>query len=182
MHHAMQQASTARAFLRRIHPWLGRSVHRTWKQQRRSWYQSEADALLMALSGRRGPLPPDLALRVQGFVGRLYREFFPPDWKNIKHPTYAEVLREFRWWLDTAEKWSEPKARPTRVRTAKPVGPRANQPRELLKLLRLPHPCGAAQFTKAWRRFLKTNHPDLNPDQSPEERRRFAEAVALWRR
>ena len=34
----------------------------------------------------------------------------------------------------------------------------------------------------AWRAFLKRNHPDLNPDQTPEERRLFAEAVGLWRR
>ena len=175
---SMQQASTARAFLRRLHPWLGRVVHVRWTH-RRSWYQSEADAILIALGGRRGAMPPELALRVQGFLGRLYREWFPREWR--RQPTYAEILADFRWWLDAAERWSEPKARPTRVRAPK-TGPPANQPRELLKLLALPHPCSAVQFTKAWRRFLKSNHPDLNPDQSPEERRRFAEAVALWRR
>lgn len=174
----MQQASTARAFLRRLHPWLGRVVHVRWTL-RRSWYQSEADALLIALGGRRGPMPPEIALRVQGFLGRLYREWFPRQWRE--QPTYAEILADFRWWLDAAERWSEPKPRPTRVRAPR-VGPPANQPRELLQLLALPHPCSAAQFTRSWRRFLKSNHPDLNPDQSPEERRRFAEAVALWRR
>ena len=174
-----QQASTARALLRRLHPWLGRVVHKRWTRGR-SWYQSEADAILTALAGYRGAMPPELALRLQGFLGRLYREWFPREWGP--QPTYAEVLQAFRWWLEVAERWSEPKPRPARVRAPKVAGPRANQPRELLKLLALPHPCSAAQFTKVWRRFLKSNHPDLNPHQSPEERRRFAEAVALWRR
>ena len=49
-------------------------------------------------------------------------------------------------------------------------------------MLRLPQNVSRTKFLVAWRRFLKENHPDLNPDQSAEERRRFAEAVALWRR
>jgi DnaJ-class molecular chaperone len=49
-------------------------------------------------------------------------------------------------------------------------------------MLRLPADCSQERFVTAWRRFLKAHHPDHNPDQSPEERRRFAEAVALWRR
>jgi len=175
---AMHQASTARVFLRRLYPWLGRVVHVRWTH-RRSWYQSEAEALLTALEGLRGPMSSDLALRVQGFLGRLYREWFPREWRA--QPTYAEILADFRWWLDTAERWSQPKPKAPRARAAKKV-PQANQPPELLKILSLPHPCTPAQFTKAWRRFLKSNHPDLNPDQSPEECRRFAEAVALWRR
>lgn len=175
----MEQASTARAFLRRLQPWLGKVVHGRWTL-RRSFYQDEMAALLRALSTKHGRMPPDLALRVQGFVGRLYREWFPRSWRP--EPTYAEVLADFRWWLDVAERWSEPKARPARARRAKPPRPLANQPRALLRLLQLPHPCSKAQFMTAWRRFLKSNHPDLNPDQSPEERRRFAEAVALWRR
>ena len=174
----MNQASNARAFLRRLHPWLSRVVHVRWTH-RRSWYQSELDALLIALGTKHGRMSPELALRVQGFLGRLYREWFPRTWRA--EPTYAEILNDFRWWFDLAERWSEPQARPRRARAPKPA-PLANQPKALLRLLALPHPCSAAAFTKAWRRFLKSNHPDLNPDQSPEERRRFAEAVALWRR
>jgi len=60
--------------------------------------------------------------------------------------------------------------------------PAADQPARLLHLLRLPAEATASEFLAAWRRFLKRNHPDLNPDQTPEERRRFAEAVGLWRR
>jgi hypothetical protein len=174
----MQQASTARAFLSRLHPWLGKVVHSRWTL-RRSFYQSEMNALLLALAGKHGRLPPKLSLRLQGFLGRLYREWFPRTWRE--QPTYAEVLADFRWWLDVAERWSEPRPRPRRKRQPPPA-PLANQPRRLLRLLDLPHPCTAVRFTKAWRTFLKSNHPDLNPGQSPEERRRFAEAVALWRR
>ena len=173
------QASTARAFLRRLHPWLGKVVHARWTL-RRSFYQSEMEALLLALAARHGRMPPALALRVQGFVGRLYREWFPRDWRP--EPTYAEILADFRWWFDVAERWSEPKARPARARARKPPGPLANQPRELLRLLALPTPCTKAKFLTAWRRYLKSNHPDLNPGQSSEERRRFAEVVALLRR
>ena len=174
----MHQATTARAFLRRLHPWLGKVVHARWTL-RRSFYQTEMDALLRALASKHGRMSPELSLRVQGFLGRLYREWFPRTWRA--EPTYAEILADFRWWLDVAERWSEPQPRPARRRAPRPV-PLANQPRQLLRLLDLPHPCTAAQFTKAWRRFLKSNHPDLNPDQTAEERRRFAEAVALWRR
>jgi hypothetical protein len=58
----------------------------------------------------------------------------------------------------------------------------AEQPPTLLRILALPANCTRTRFLTTWRRFLKANHPDLNPDQTPEERRRFKEAVALWRR
>jgi hypothetical protein len=174
----MQQASTARAFLRRLHPWLGKAVHTNWSL-RRSFYRAEADALLIALSQREGGLPPDLALRLEGFVARLYREWFPRTWRP--DPTYAEIVRDFRWWLGVAERWREPDVRPARAprRRAEPL---AQQPAQLLRRLALPPNCTEKRFMAAWRRFVKHNHPDLNPDQTPEERRRFAEAVALRRR
>jgi hypothetical protein len=174
----MQQAQTARAFLRRLHPWIGKAVHGRWTV-RRSFYQSEIDALLTALHAERGRIPHDLSLRLQGLLGRLYREWFPRTWR--RDPTYAEIVADFRWWLNVAERWSEPAPRPTRRRRAA-LGPPADQPARLLRLLRLPVDCTESQFLSAWRGFLKRNHPDLNPDQTPEERRRFAEAVGLWRR
>lgn len=174
----MKQATTARAFLRRLHPWLGKAVHARWTV-RRSLYQSEVNALLLALSGVHGRMSPELSLRLEGFLGRLYREWFPRDWR--REPTYAEVVADFRWWLAVAERWAEPRLKAARPPRAKREPP-ADQPERLLRLLRLPANCSAAQFMTAWRRFLKANHPDLNPDQSAEERRRFAEAVALWRR
>lgn len=174
----MQQATTARAFLRRLHPWLGRAVHARWSV-RRSHYQSEADALLIALMRHEGRIPPDLALRLEGFLGRLYKEWFPREWR--KNPTYAEIVGDFRWWIDAAERWTEPKAKKPRAprRTRQPL---ADQPKKLLRLLSLPPTCTKKEFMAAWRSFLKRNHPDLNPEQTTEERRRFAEAVALWRR
>ena len=176
----MPQASAARALLRRLHPWLGRAVHVRW-QRHRSFYQQESAELLTALSRYQGPMPRDLALRLEGFLGQLHREWFPPTWRK-KHPTYAEVVRDLRWWLDMAEQWSQPRngKRPKKPRV--PIGKRAKQPPLLLKLLKLPPECTQEQFVTAWRRFLKAHHPDHNPDQTPEERRRFAEAVALWRR
>jgi hypothetical protein len=173
----MQQATTARAFLRRLHPWLGKAVHPRWSM-RRSLYQSEFDALLRALAGHQGRIPPELSLRLEGFLGRLYREWFPRTWRH--DPTYTEIVADFRWWLGMAERWAEPPARPARGRRR--VEPRVDQPKRLLSMLGLPATCTAGQFTAAWRRFLKRNHPDLNPDQTPDERRRFAEAVGLWRR
>ena len=118
---ATQQAPNARAFLRRLHPWIGKAVHARWTV-RRSFYQSEVDALLMALDAEPG---------------------------RRRRATYE---------------------------------PRADQPKRLLRLLGLPHECTAGEFVASWRRFLKAHHPDLNPDQTPDERRHFAEAVALWRR
>jgi len=174
----MQQAPTASAFLRRLHPWLGKAVHTNWRH-RRAFYQSEADALLIALAGRRGAVPPELSLRLEGFLGKLYREWFPKTWR--RNPTYAEVLSDFRWWLAMAERWSQPPVKPARARRAA-TEPRANQPKRLLRILGLGPDVSERRFVTVWRRFLKANHPDLNPDQTPEERRRFAEAVALWRR
>jgi len=175
---AMQQATNARAFLRRLHPWIGKAVHARWTV-RRSFYQSEVDALLMALDAEPGRMPPELSLRLQGLLGRLYREWFPPTWR--RNPTYAEVVRDFRWWLGVAERWSETPVKNGRPRrTARE--PRADQPKRLLRLLGLRHECTASEFMARWRRFLKAHHPDLNPDQTPDERRDFAEAVALWRR
>jgi hypothetical protein len=175
---AMQQAPTARAFLRRLHPWIGKAVHVRWTA-RRSFYQSELNALLMALAAENGRMSPDLSLRVQGLLGRLYREWFPRTWR--RNPTYAEILTDFRWWLGVAERWSEPPPKRSRARRASPE-PLADQPKRLLHLLGLPRECTTSQFVSAWRRFLKRNHPDLNPEQTPDERRRFAEAVGLWRR
>jgi hypothetical protein len=173
----MQQAATARVLLQRLHPWLGKAVHTRWTL-RRSVYQAEADALLLALGGRRGRMPPELALRVEGFLGRLYREWFPRTWR--REPTYAEIVGDFRWWLGMVERWSA--APPRAGRGRRRAEPPADQPRRLLRMLGLPATCTASQFVAAWRRFLKRNHPDLNPDQSADERRRFAEAVSLWRR
>lgn len=174
----MQQATTASAFLRRLHPWIGKAIHSRWSVHR-GFYQSEADALLIALATRRGPLPPVLRLRLEGFLGKLYKEWFPRTWR--REPTYAEILDDFRWWLGMAERWAEPRVRPKRAPRARSE-PRADQPKRLLRILALPLDCSERRFMTAWRRFLKANHPDLNPDQTPDERRRFAEAVALWRR
>jgi hypothetical protein len=173
----MQQAPTARAFLRRLHPWIGKAVHVRWTV-RRSFYQTEVDAILTALAAERGRMPDALRLRLQGLLARLYREWFPPTWR--RNPTYAEILADFRWWLGVAEKWSEPPPKASRRRT--PAEPIADQPKRLLRLLGLPRECTETQFIDAWRRFLKRNHPDLNPDQTAEERRLFAEAVGLWKR
>jgi len=171
------QATTARAFLRRLHPWLGKAVHARWTV-RRSLYQSELDALLIELQRVHGRIPSDLAFRLEGFLGRLYKEWFPRDFR--RNPSYAEIITDFRWWLGVAERWSQPPPKPKRASRKKP--PLIDQPEQLLKLLHLPPQCTEAQFMAAWRRYLKRNHPDLNPDQTAEERRRFAEAVALWRR
>jgi hypothetical protein len=174
----MQQAPNARAFLQRLHPWIGRAVHVRWTL-RRSFYQSEVGALLMALAAQTGRMSPELSLRVQGLLGRLYREWFPRSWR--REPTYAEILADFRWWLGMAERWSEPAPKTSRARRTL-AAPPADQPRRLLRLLGLPRECSESEFLSAWRRFLKRNHPDLNPDQTAEERRLFAEAVGLWRR
>ena len=80
-----------------------------------------------------------------------------------------------------AERWSAPPPRAKRAKR-KPAGKPSGQPKRLLRLLGLPPETTHVEFTAAWRRFLKRNHPDLNPDQTPEERRRFADAVSLWRR
>src|SRR5579871_2363688 len=177
----MEHASTARAFLRRLHPWLGRAVHTRWTLSRTA-YRREAEALLLALTRYEGRVPVDLAVRLEGFLGRLYKEWFPREWRPS--PTYAEVVRDFRWWLGVAETWGQPlpKARATRRRPRPAPEPLAQQPEKLLRLLALPPGCTRARFLAAWRRFVKRHHPDLNPDQTPEERRRFAEAVALKRR
>lgn len=177
----MPLAPPAAALLKRLRPWLSKAVHVRWTLHR-SFYQSEADALLRGISGYQGRMPPELALRLEGFLGRLHREWFGREWR--KHPTYAEVVRDFRWWLDIAEKWSQrpQRARQAAPRARRPPEPLSKQPPRLLSLLELPRNCTRTQFVTAWRRFLKENHPDLNPGQSAEERRRFAEAVALWRR
>src|SRR6185436_11186026 len=116
----MPQAATARVLLRRLHPWLGRAVHARWKHKR-AFYQTESESLLH-----------------EGFLGRLHKEWFPPTWRTS--PTYAEVVRDLRWWLDMAEQWSQPRnGKKPRVATPRvPRGKRARQPASLLKLLRLP--------------------------------------------
>jgi hypothetical protein len=174
----MTQAATARALLQRLYPWLGKAVHPRWTR-RRSLYQSEVASLLLELDAVRGRLPDALRLRVHGFLAGLHREWFPENWR--RSPTYAEILADFRWWLGVVERWGEPPPRTPRARRGR-AEPLAQQPKELLKLLRLPADCTHKQFLARWRSFLKANHPDLNPDQTPEERRRFATAVGLWNR
>ncbi len=178
----MPLAPNASDLLRRLRPWLGRVVHVRWTI-RRALYQEEADALLLALSRYQGRMPPELALRLEGFLARLHREWFPPSWRK-KQPTYAEVTRDFRWWLDIADRWSAPRvrARKPAARAARPKEPLARQPPQLLRILSLPPSTTRSQFQRAWRQFLKENHPDLNPGQGSEQRRRFAEAISLWRR
>lgn len=178
---ATHQASTARALLRRLYPWLGRAVHTRWRASR-AFYRREADELLLALTRYEGHIPPELALRLEGFLGKLYKEWFPRSWRP--NPTYAEVLRDFRWWLGVAEVWGQPETRKRAPRRAPRPAPEplTRQPQKLLKLLSLPAQCTERRFLLAWRRFVKANHPDLNPHQTPEQRRRFAEAVALKRR
>jgi len=175
----MPQAAAARSLLRRLHPWLGRAIHPRW-QRHRSVYQRESEELLRDLTRYSGAMPRDLALRLEGFLGRLHKEWFPKSWRST--PTYAEVVRDLRWWLEMAEGWSEPRTAKRPRPKSVPVGQRARQPASLLKLLKLPPDCSQERFVRSWRRFLKDHHPDHNPDQSPAERRRFAEAVALWRR
>jgi hypothetical protein len=174
----MRQATTARAFLERLHPWIGRAVHSRWTTSRMT-YRLELESILLALTGERGHVPPKLSLRVQGLLAKLHREWFPPTWR--RNPTYDEIVADFRWWLTMAERWSVPPPRATRAKR-KPAGKPSGQPKRLLHLLGLPPETTHVEFIAAWRRFLKRNHPDLNPDQTPEERRRFADAVALWRR
>ena len=154
-------------------------MHVRW-QRHRSQYQVESEALLLDLSRYSGQMPRELALRLEGFLGRLHKEWFPSTWR--RSPTYAEVVRDLRWWLDMAEQWSAPRNGKKPRKTPTPIGKRAKQPASLLKLLRLPPDCSQDRFVTAWRRFVKRNHPDHNPDQTVEERRRFAEAVALWKR
>jgi hypothetical protein len=173
---AMQQVPTARAFLRRLHPWIGKAVHGRWTV-RRSFYQSEMDMLLMALAAEDGRMSPALSLRVQGLLARLHREWFPARGAAIR-PTRRS--RRFPLVAGRGRALVQPAAEATAHR--RPAEPLADQPKRLLRLLGLPRECTASQFLAAWRRFLKRNHPDLNPEQTPDELRRFAEAVGLWRR
>jgi hypothetical protein len=172
----MQQATVARAFLERLRPWVGKAIHTRWSR-RRSFYQSELDGLLEALAGCRGRVPADSRLRLEGFLGGLHREWFPSTWRA--NPTYAETLADLEWWLDVAERWHAPppKRRPRRRRE-----PLAEQPEELCRILGLRADCTVAEFAASWRVFLKRHHPDLNPDQTAEERRHFASVMAMRRR
>ena len=92
----MERANTASAFLRRLHPWLGRAVHTRWSL-RRSFYQREMDALLMALQTHDGHLSPDLKLRLEGLLGRLYRlnnDLQKAEGeKSSSGKTYGELLK-----------------------------------------------------------------------------------------
>jgi hypothetical protein len=174
----MMQASTARALLRRLHPWLGKAVHGKW-HVRRGFYREESDRLLELLAAHRAAyLSTDLQLQVEKYLRLLYREWFPDSWR--KRPAFVDILQDFRWWLGVAERWNEPAKKPQRVSRRKE--PLSKQPEELLKRLGLPANCTAKRFVTTWRAFVKLNHPDLNPDQTPEEKRRFAEVVALRRR
>src|SRR5438445_13274661 len=143
----MQQAPTARAFLRRLPPWIGKAVHVRWSL-RRPVYQREVNALLIALGGAGGRMPHDVSLRLQGLLGRLYREWFPRTWR--RDPTYAEILADFRWWLGVAERWSQPQVKPARSRRAS-TEPLADQPSRLLRLVGLRRGCTETQFMTAWR-------------------------------
>ena len=109
----MRQATTARAFLERLHPWIGRAVHSRWTTSRTT-YRTELEAILLALTGERGHVPPKLSLRVQGLLAKLHREWVPPTWR--RSPTYDEIIADFRWWLSMAERWSAP---PPRAKSAK---------------------------------------------------------------
>lgn len=174
----MVQASSARALLRRLHPWISKAVHARW-QVRRSLYTEESERLLLALAQHRGlTLPKELQLRVQRYLKLLHREWFGGQGRD--RSTYAEVLQDFRWWLEVAERWNEPKPKPRRVYQRKT--PTTDQPAALLDRLGLPADCTERRFMTAWRRFVKEHHPDRNPNQTAEERRRFAEVVALRRR
>ena len=183
MTHA-RQTSAARLVLIRLYPWIGKAVHSRWRV-RRTVYQQEAQAILMAFTSVNGHTPHALSLRLQGFLGRLHGEWFPADWRP--NPTYAEVMHDFDWWLRVAEGWGDPRTARGRARPGKRKGgrrrePLAKQPARLLHLLRLEEGCTQREFLTKWRHFLKANHPDLNPHQTPDERRRFQEAVALWQR
>jgi hypothetical protein len=170
-------AATAESLLYRLYPWIAKVVHVRWRV-RRSIHQEQAQDLLRTLRRCNGRVSGDLAVHLEGFLARLHREWFPDTWRP--RPTYAEVVADFEWWLDVAERWSEPR-RPARA-PRRPAEPMAEQPPTLLRILALPANCTRTRFLTTWRRFLKAKHPDLNPVQSPEERRRFKEAVALWRR
>jgi hypothetical protein len=182
MTHA-RQTSTARTVLTQLYPWIGKAVHSRWRI-RRAVYQQEAQSILLAFGRVNGHAPNALSLRLQGFLGQLHTEWFPADWRPS--PTYAEVLRDFDWWLRMAEGWGEAPARRTRGttkgRATRRREPLARQPARLLRLLKLKEGCTQREFLTRWRGFLKANHPDLNPHQSADERRRFKEAVALWQR
>src|SRR5258705_4415897 len=132
----MPQAATANAFLRRLHPWIGRAVHVRWTL-RRSVYQSEVNAILLALTTERGAMKPEMRLRIEGLLGRLHREWFPSTWR--RNPSYAEVLADFRWWLGVAERWSEPP--PKRRAPRRSVEPPADQPKRLIRILGLKSTC-----------------------------------------
>ncbi|HXF55521.1 MAG TPA: hypothetical protein VNK52_15510 [Hyphomicrobiaceae bacterium] len=179
----VRQTTSARSVLGRLYPWIGKAVHARWRV-RRSVYQQEAQDLLMAFGRVNGHVPQALALRLHGFLARLHGEWFPPDWRP--DPTYAEILRDFHWWLDLAESWRDTRSERARKaatpRAKRRREPLAEQPARLLRLLALPAGCTQREFLAKWRRFLKENHPDLNPGQTAEERRRFQEAVALWQR
>lgn len=180
----MSQTATARRLLRRLYPWLGRAVHTRWTRKR-GLYQEEAGALLAELESVQGRTPQALAFKLEGYLGRLHREWFPRQWRE--RPTYAEVVRDFEWWLGVAEGWGAAPAKKAKngkkpAAKKKADGPPADQPAKLLRLLSLPADCSRKRFVTAWRQFLKQNHPDLNPEQTAEERRVFKEAVALWRR
>src|SRR5437870_12707816 len=104
----MQQAPNARAFLRRLHPWIGKAVHVRWTV-RRSLYQSEENALLMALDAKHGRMSPVLSLRVQALLVRLYLVWFPLTWRRSL--TSAVLLGDFRWWLCVTRRITEPPAK-----------------------------------------------------------------------
>jgi hypothetical protein len=174
----------AALLLRRIYPWLGKAVHSRWSRSR-ALYQQEGGDLLIELQRYQGRMPPELALKLEGYLGRLHKEWFPPTWR--RNPTYGEVVNDFRWWLSVAERWREAPAKKTSTRAAsgkpkRPKEPLSKQPTQLLRMLALPPNCTQKRFMRVWRQFLKENHPDLNPEQTADERRRFAEAVSLWRR
>ena len=61
----MPLAQPASQLLRRLRPWISRAVHVRWTV-RRSFYQDEADALLMALARYQGRMPPDLVAPARG--------------------------------------------------------------------------------------------------------------------
>src|SRR2546427_12045341 len=101
----MERAHTASAFLRRLHPWLGKAVHTRWNV-RRTFYQREVDALLMALQAHDGRLSPELRVRLERFLGRPYPERVPAT--VPKNATHTEESADFRWALRRTQRWGAP--------------------------------------------------------------------------
>ena len=159
----MPLATSARALPARLRPWLGKAVHVRWTLHR-SFYQKEADALLLALSRYQGRLPPSSpapggpprAPPPRVVPADLAQE---PDVRG-GGPGLPLVARHRRALVRAAPTPRKPAARATRSKE-----PLAKQPEKLLRMLGCRRR-DANEVPGGWRRFLKANHPDLNPGQS----------------